>query len=256
MLTICTGWSPNGYREYGQRFAETFARYWPEDVRLIVYGEEPVPLPRGEFYALDKIPGCVDFLQRHYANKAARGLDIKPTWKESARAAGYNYKFDAWKFSRQGFIPWQVWNAHMPCDQGPQYLAWLDGDVFTHAPVPSGWLESLLPAGYDLAYLGRGVKHSEIGFQLYRLTDPWCQAARFLAEFRRMYSSDLVFGLDEWHSAFVWDSVRRAFPDLKARDLTPGGRGHVWHQSPLAQFTDHLKGNRKGHAQSPERRRR
>lgn len=256
-ITVCTGWSPAGWLEYGRRFAETFARFWPREVELVVYGEEPVELPRGEFRPLDSIEGCIEFLRRH-DNPIARGLTPSPDaagrWKASALAAGYNFRYDAWKFCRQGFIPYDA-ACQLSVLDDPQLLLWLDGDVVTHAPIPMAFLGSLLPAGRELAYLGRGEKHSEIGFQLYRVDarDRADRVGQMLSIFRDLYATDEVFRLREWHSAYVFDEARRR-SGVIGHDLTPGGSGHVWHQSPLRLYTDHLKGKRKQKGRSDERR--
>lgn len=255
-LTICTGWSPAGWIEYGRRFAETFAEFWPADVDLVVYGEQRVELPRGEFRELREIEGCVEFLQRH-DNPVARGRtprdDLRHRWKPRELDAGYSYRFDAWKFCRQGFIPFDAL-CRLDLVNDPQLLAWFDADVYTHARIPSGFIEGLLPAGAELAYLGRGEKHSEIGFQLYRVdaNDAADRAGRMIDLFRDLYATDEVFSLPEWHSAYVFDTARKR-SGVIAHDLTPGGRGHVWHQSPLRMYTDHLKGDRKAAGRSRER---
>lgn len=259
MLTVITGWSPSGYLEYGQRFAETFDRFWPKDVQLVVYGEEPVPLPRGEFRRLDVIPGCMEFLQRH-DNPIARGRapreDLRAKWKPKWLQLGYSFRFDAWKFCRQGFIPYHAAGElglkySVPLGQQRPLLCWLDGDVVTHAKVPAGVIEGLLPPGKAVAYLGRGAKHSEIGFQLYDVIKAW----PMLEMFSKIYSTDSIFRYKEWHSAYAFDEAREAMlPRELWHDLTPGGEGHVWHQSPLCAFTDHLKGDRKAKGRSHERK--
>lgn len=252
MLTVVTGWSPRGYQEYGQRFAETFARFVAPDVRLVVYGEEPVQLPRGEFRTLDCIPGCTAFINRHRAEPAANGRMVLPTWKPRAAALGYNWRFDAVKFCRQAFIPLDAAERLSEKDD-PQYLAWFDGDVVWHRWTSAAMITGLLPEDFDVAYLGRGAKHSEIGFQLYRIRGTG-GAYPLLERFEAVYRNDEVFTLKEWHSAFAWDHARIA-SRVRGWDLTPNGSGHVWHQSPLAAFSDHLKGERKAYGRSPERRR-
>lgn len=249
-LTVVTGWSPAGYLEYGRRFAETFAQFWPKDVDLIVYGEEPVKLPRGEFRTLDRIPGCMEFLLRHN-NRVARGkvpaIGFENRWKPKHKLEGYNFRFDAWKFCRQGFIPENAASG-TNLNEGRSLLCWLDGDVVTHTRVPAGFINGLLPEGSAVAYLGRGLKHSEIGFQLYDLSRAW----PMLQDFAAIYRTDEVFTLKEWHSAFVFDEARRR-SRVRAHDLTPQGYGHVWHQSPLRMYMDHLKGDRKKLGKSNER---
>lgn len=242
-LTVITGWSPQGYQEYGAKFAETFHRYWPANVDLVVYGEEPVSLPRGKFFKLSNIPGCMEFLDRHRHSKKANGREPQDHWKPAWKESGYNFRWDAWKFCRQGFIPFHVAQT---IDAG--LLCWLDGDVVTHSPIPEGFIESLLPSGKDVAYLGRAGAHSEIGFQLYRLP----RALGMLEMFSDLYRKGAVFGMPEWHSAYVFDWAREA-TGISGHNLTPNGAGHVWFQSPLARFTDHLKGRRKAIGKSQER---
>lgn len=243
MLTVCTGWSPTGWTEYAWKFMESFNRHWGK-ARFVAYTEVPYHLPRGENKLIWDIPGCRDFIERHQNSAKARGKAVKPDWKQSAKAQGYNWRFDAWKWCRQGFIPLAVAEQ-----MGRGLLCWLDADVVTFEDMPDGFIESLLPEGKDLAYLGRGRKyHSEIGFQLYRLPE----ALPMLRRFRDYYATDEVFHLGEWHSAYVFDRAREE-TGIKAHDLTPDGTGHVWWQSPLCKYMDHLKGNRKNTGQSSQR---
>lgn len=244
MLTVCTGWSPAGWVEYGKKFVDTFAKWWPDSVELVAYVEEPVPLRRGKCRSVLEIPGCREFLERHRENRAAQGLDKRPDWKPSAIASGYNWRWDAVKFCRQAFIPHA---AAQECKT--ELLCWLDADVVTFSRVPPGFIEGLLPKGRDVAYLGRAVAHSEIGFQLYRLP----HAMPLLKRFSDYYATDEVFKLPQWHSAYVWDAARRE-ACLREHNLTPNGNGHVWWQSPLCKHTDHLKGKRKQMGMSQERK--
>lgn len=243
MLTVVTGWSPSGWKEYGSRFIDSFSRRWPEDVRLICYVEQYVKLPRGEQRLLSEIPGCVEFLDKYRDDAEANGRKDNGRWKEKDKANGYNYRFDAWKFCRQGFIP-----LHAAESIRSGLMCWLDADVVTFKDVPRGLIESLLPESADIAYLGREPKHSEIGFQLYRIPE----ALPMLRRFSRYYKDETVFQLKEWHSAFVFDTARKD-SGIKAHNVTPDGRGHVWFQSPLGKYLDHLKGNRKSSGQSRER---
>lgn len=277
-LTVVTGWSPAGWLEYGRRFLETFDRLWNPDVALIVYGEpdvsdlmlehllgkKPLTARKISFVDLREIPGCWEFLDRHKANLPARGLEKLPRhhWKERAIASGYNWRFDAWKFCRQGFIPL---NAAERC--GTDFLCWLDGDVVTNFPVRSASvITGLLPADKHIAYLGREPKHPDIAFQLYdirrkpdqldRVDMPWGYVWQMLQNFAALYRTDEVFQLGEWHSAYVWkEAVARANAWPVVHNLTPGGSGHVWHQSPLKGWGDHLKGDRKKRGRSLEARR-
>jgi hypothetical protein len=236
MLTIVTGWHPKGWKEYAWRFHETFPEFWPRDVRLVTYTEAPQELGRIECRSLWDIPHAKEFIETYRDDKRANGREVMPFWKESAKARGYNFRFDCWKFSRQGFIPY---DALLKCDT--EFMAWFDADVITTRPVPKGFVESLMPAGNHVAYLGRVPKFSEIGFQLYRNSAEGLAVAKAV---RDTYISRKVFELKEWHSAFVFDYAVRA-AGVPHHNLTPGGHGAVWQMSPLAKYTDHLKGKRK-----------
>lgn len=276
-LTVVTGWSPEGWELYGRRFLESFDRFWPLDVALIVYGEAAVsPLMlealfdrktmkarttrQITFIPLDHIEGCTEFLERHRDNLYARGKDRLPQhhWKERAVLAGYNWRFDAWKFCRQGFIP-----EHAARRCGTDFLCWLDGDVVTTAPLASSrTITDLMPPGKWIAYLGREPKHPDIAFQLYDLrlqgnpethTGADHAVDRMLCYFAEIYRTDEVFQLPEWHSAYVWKvAIERAGARPVLHNLTPTGSGHVWHQSPLRLWGDHLKGDRKKRGRSLE----
>lgn len=247
-VTICTGFSEKGRKEYGETFERTFFKHWPGSVALQAYVELEHPPALFE-RSLWACPGQREFLDRHAENLPAQGRQFVPgmNWKEADQRRGYSFRYDAVKFSRQCFIP-QTAAAGLPDDD---ILVWLDGDVVTHADVPEGFVEGLLGES-DGAFLGRQRKHSEIGFWAVRLHDG---TREFLADLASRFSSDAVFNLKEWHSAFVWDTCRREASFLNLTDLTPGGHDHVWHQSPLAAYTDHLKGGRKALGRSPERRR-
>lgn len=237
MLTVCTGWSPKGWREYGEAFAHSFAQHWSPDVKLLAYVEEPVELPRGECRSVLEIPGCLEFIDKYRDDKRANGREIQADWKPAAKARGYHFRWDAWKFCRQGFIPLA---AAKECET--EYLAWFDADVVTFAPVQAQDITSLLPAGYAVAYLGRS-KWSEIGFQLYRLPD----ALPMLEQFAAYYRDETVFDLHEWHSAYVFDRSRER-SGVASCNMTSGKEGNVWPYTPLAKFSTHLKGDRKGDA--------
>ena len=247
MITVCSGFSPNGYNEYGKRFLETFSAFWPASIGLRVYTEAPVDVPRGKCVDVMVCDGLAAFVAKHERNAAARGREPSARWKDGERAAGYSYKWDAHKFIKQLVIPA---DAARELPDGDT-LVWLDADVVSFAPVSANLIPSLL-GDADLCYLGRGKKHSEIGFWAVRLN---AHTRAFLQELADTYTQERVFALSEWHSAFVFDHVRRKYADaIKQRDITPGGSGHVWFQSPLGTCTDHCKGARKKLVRSAERR--
>lgn len=245
MIRVCSGFSPAGFKDYGQRFLDTFDRHWPRDIDLVVYTEAPVAVPRGECRSLWDCHGVAEFIARHKDDPEKTGRKQTKLWKPRYHGKPYCYRFDAVKFCRQLFIP-----EHAARDIGDgDYLIWLDADVMSLKDMPPLFVETLFGKA-DLVFLGRSGAHSEIGFWAVRIN---AATRRFLWHLAETWRSGKVFELPEWHSAFVFDDCRR-YCILKERNLTPEGRGHVWTQSPLNDWLDHLKGARKALGASPERK--
>lgn len=237
-VLVCSGFSPAGRKEYGESFLRTFDKFWPKSVELRVYVEDPTPMPRDAYRLLWNIPGAREFHLQHANNADCQGRVPHGNWKDAEKSKGYSFRHDAYKFWKQMLIPNQ---AAKELQEG-DVLCWLDADVETTAPVPEGEIERLL-GDAEVCYLGRARQHSEIGFWAVRINP---QTRAFLDNIAKMYTTGEVFGLSEWHSAFVWDHVRNGMR-LKERNLCgPQAHGHVWPQSPLARWSVHHKGPRKG----------
>jgi hypothetical protein len=251
-LTVITGMWGERREEYAACFSAGFDAHWPKDVRLVIYADGPLMVPdRAEVRLLDECTGYTAFMTRHAGDPVKCGRKAGPgaTWKEGARRKGYNFRFDAMRFAGQAFIPDDAGNRLLDGD----VLCWLDADVATYKDVPEGFVEGLV-AGTDGAYLGRDPKHSEIGFWAVRMHEG---TQAMMMAFADAYRDDHIFAMKEWHSAYVWDESRRWAErtlGVGLRNLTPGGSGHVWFQSPLRYYMDHLKGDRKAKGRSPERK--
>lgn len=234
-ITVVTGFSPSGYDLYGRQFIETFNRYAPYDLDLVVYSAEPVPMPRGRCVPHAEVNGAVEFHERNKNIPERCGKAPVPGWRKKDERAGYSYRHDAVRFA------WQLLYPDHAADsvQHNDILAWFDGDVVFNSPIDTGWIErTLSPA--DLSFLGRET-HTELGFWAVRMTHPGRAFVRALAE---TYRTDAVFKLPEWHSAYVFDHCRKGFIGT-ANDLTPGQKGDVWRYTRLIDFSKHLKGNLK-----------
>lgn len=248
MTTVVTGFSPKGHVLYGRQFLETFDALWPRDVDLMCYTEEPTEVPREGLRSLWDCVGAREFIDQYAHDRRANGRMPDHRWKPKDINHGYSYRWDAVKFCRQCFIP-EAAAIELP---DGEVMVWLDADVVTFKEVPPTLVEDLMgPA--ELCYLGRAAStHSEIGFWAVRLS-PITRS--FLAALAGVYRDRRVFEEKEWHSAYVFDLVRTAAPAMRVRNLTPNGNGHVWFQSPLSLYMDHLKGEqRKRMGRSMERR--
>lgn len=239
MILVCTGWNPNGARQYGDIFLKSFARHWPEEVTLMVYTEEPQALGRGVNKMLYDIPGAAEFYARHRDNMVLAGRTIGEghRWKLSCIKGGYNFKFDALKFFKQILIPG---DAARWLDDG-DILIWLDGDVETTARPNLDYIRQAL-GNADVMFLNRANSHSEIGFWAVKISP---RTRDFLALMAEIYTTDRFLGYSEYHSAFIWDIARSAC-NLKEHHLVkPGFTGHVWPHTMLGGWSRHDKGDRK-----------
>lgn len=236
MIRVCSGWNPDGSTQYGRRFLASFDRHWPKDVQLAVYVEKPETMPRDACRDLWSIPGA-DACRHHFANPLYQGRVPSKFWKPRDIAKGYSFRFDAAKFWKQILIPE---DASLDMADG-DILVWLDGDVETIRPIPADLIERQL-GDADVCFLGREPKHSEIGFWAVRLSP---EVRNFLAAIAETYFSKSVVHLDEWHSAFVWDHVRR-LSGLRQRNLCGKGMtGHVFPRVEIGRYMRHDKGKRK-----------
>lgn len=240
MTTVCSGFHPAGYQQYGERFLRTFARHWAPEIDLVVYTEEPVEMPRGECRMLWECAGAREFNDRHSGDLRRSGRASIEGWRPKDRRTGYGWRFDALRWYKQCIIPHDA-AQHLP---DGQVLTWLDADVVTFAPVEADLIPSML-VGADLMYMGRGGYHSEIGFWAVRLN---AATRSFLRAIASIYTSDMFLALPEHHSAYVFDDCRKTaeLNGLRSKNLTHGvGAGHVWHRQVLGEVTDHLKGSRR-----------
>lgn len=245
--TVVTSFSAAGYELYGRRFIETFDRYFPGEIDLVVYAEAPFPYnpdSRLTVRSLFDVTAFTDFVRRHDGDPLVAGRHQGPTWKEKDRQDGYCYRFDAMKFCRKVFA---MADAAWRSEDG--LLVWLDADSFAFDRAPSNFFIGLL-GDADAAYLGRDGTHSECGFLAFRLP----AAIPLILQWENFYRRDAAFKEREWHDSYLFDRARELAPQVVCRNLTPGGRRHVWVNSPLAAFMDHLKGERKAMGFSPERR--
>lgn len=262
--TVISGFSPAGYKQYAERFIETFDYYWPADINLILYVEEGVTVeqlqdpPRIHQRSLWDCRGQHEFIERN-KNIPVRNGKADRTDMPSKRAAkgirtvGYTFLYDAVRFSRQLFIPEHA-SKFLP---DGDIMIWMDADVVTFDHVPNGFVERLVGFS-DLCTLGRDRGHTEIGFWGVTLNP---KTRSFLFNMAQCCRDDTIFKLNEWHSGYVFDQMAdKAMHEHRwqHRKLTGGpdkaNNGHVWFQCELGRYTDHLKGEkRKTLGYSPER---
>ena len=205
-IAVVTSCSVNGWNDYGRRFVETYIKHWPAEIPLFVVSEDTLPTTKGVTYLhLSCSESASLFLTRN-DNPRARGRvrkDRDAGWTPNKIAAGYNFRYDAFRFSKKVFAIDYVARNWITGGK----LFWIDMDVVTFADISVSMLHRLLPPEKALCCLDRGQYHSECGFVGYNLDHQ--QGMPFVKAFAELYASDKVFKLQEWHDSWVFDWLRR-----------------------------------------------
>lgn len=252
--TVITTFNQAGLDTYGQRMIDTFERYWPAYVDLVVYAENCQPrVTRSNVRVVDLLansPALRDFIQRHEKNDLAHGRAGPPDVFNPKK----QFRWDAVRFS------YKVFSVALGASMLPdQWMIWLDADTRTHSPVDATWLSSVCPENSMISYLGRGERyHSECGWVAYNLNH--IVTREFIDRFVGMYQQDEIFRHREWHDSYIWDEVRKSYRDrISFHNLNPdpdtkGLAKHPFINSELGRVMDHFKGSRKdqGHSRAKE----
>ncbi|SDQ20459.1 hypothetical protein [Pseudovibrio sp. Tun.PSC04-5.I4] len=239
---VVTSFHQQGYETYGKNCILSFLKNWPEHVRMLIYAEN---------VQVEEIDPRLIVLDQ---NEALPELEIfKKTYSDHPFANGAcptnpdrtnHFRWDAVRFSNKVFaISDAIRNNKHKLDQ----LIWLDADTITHQPIPAKFLDKLAPRGKELAaYLNRrGCP--ECGWVGYNLRHP--NIDDFAEHFENIYTSGDFLELEENHDSYVfWHLVKKYQNENIATFKLLGSRyasGHIFINSSLGKYMDHLKGPRK-----------
>lgn len=241
-----TSMSRSYYESTGHNMLLSFIENWPSSINLRIYHEDNLdeniqnlPIEYSDRYQLvdlrENEPNLIKFVNRH-KNRA----DQQNPLELHLGAVRFSYK------------TFSIFNAAEHSDA--DYLIWIDADTFTHSKVTHSFLRTLTDPLKYLTYLGRDNNYSECGFVIYNLKHPAHSA--FFDTWRHLYESDELFKLHQWHDSFVFDRIRDVFEkDNKVENINLSQWGkdydHVFINSILGEYMDHMKGPRKNHGKSP-----
>jgi len=250
-LAVVTTFPPNRWTAYAKRMIESHVKYWPDDVLLHAYYEGSKPdfnHAKVKFVNIeDANPELVKFKQRHKSDPVANG-ETKEIPGGVRRVAGSGDKdrnkgsflWDAVRFSHKTFA---VDHAIKTIDA--DYVLWLDADTYTFRHITKQFVLDLLPVDKLVNYLGR-VTYPECGWVCYNKRHPKIQ--QFMKYWTDLYIKDTIFQELEWHDSYLfWQCVKRIAPN----DGVDIGKGagveglHVFINSVLGDYIDHMKGKRK-----------
>jgi hypothetical protein len=235
-----TSFSAQGWTDYAKGFVKSFRKFWPANVRLLCYWEGQCPEGVEEGWNIELLEPCKSFLARYRNDMVVQGKKPSTTarWGAAARANGYGYKYDAYKFARKVFAV-----AHA-ARQVEGKLFWLDADVVTHTVFPDWLLHSLLPDHASLCYLARPGYHSELGFVGYNLDRSETHA--FITAYEATYSEDIFLSHKYWTDCHIFDDlVAQHKPACEL--IAHSSHAQPFDRSILGKYMYHLKGKRKNH---------
>ena len=242
-ISVVTTFSPAGWITYGKNMVDTFVKNWPEEIQLLIYFEDK---PKDANYGKrvkwinfhDVSPDLVNFKQKYKTSDTANGIGMNP------KTGKYSYLWDAVKFSHKSFCV-----SHATLNASTDIVIWLDADVVTHSPVSKEAIEGLLPEDHFVTYLGRQKIYPECGFVMYNCKSKFLKP--FMETWKNLYNYETIFELDEWHDSFLFQhvvnemSLDQNFKHASISGEHPNRPGvHVFINSPLGQYMDHLKGAR------------
>jgi hypothetical protein len=265
-IKVITSYKPGTWNDYADRCVRSVLEHWPEGIAVNVYYEDREPdnsfHPRKKYINLHQVqPDLIAFKEKHKNDPVANG-ELKAIEGGVRRPAEFNgsdknkgsYLFDAVRFANKVFCVTHAVRTSVEKDY--DYIIWLDADTYTFRPMPRNFLESLLPTDSMLTYLGRenpvkndGGKYPECGFVGYNLRHP--QIQNFVNDWEKIYTTDAVFDLIEWHDSYVFwhlSKLYRQQHSIKVNDIGywKGVKGHhVFINSELGLYMDHFKGKRK-----------
>ena len=262
-IKIITSYKPGTWDKYSKRGINSMVENLPTEVDIAVYCEEPKPdydSDRIKWIDLNTVePELFNFKNKHKNDPVACGetTPIEGGVRRSPKAGNMDrgkgsFLWDAVRFSNKVFC---VVNA-VRNSADYDYVVWVDADTYTFRPMPIGFLENILPLNTMLTYLGRerfelndGGKYPECGFVGYNLRHPEIQ--NFVKDWEQLYVTDNVFKLLEWHDSFVFWHLSKLFrkeKNIEVNDIgyAKGVKGHhVFVNSELGLYMDHMKGKRK-----------
>lgn len=181
---------------------------------MTVYTEDEITFPHKK---LHDVPGWGSFQE-----------DTKHIEPQS-------YLYDARRFSHKVYAQLDAFES------GERYVVWLDADIVVKKEITKRFLKGLLKENF-CAFLGRQGCYTETGFIIFDTEHP--DFPKFKERYSAIYNDRLLFMLPYWIDCLAFDAARDG---LQARNLTPNvvGMVDVFSRSPLAEYMDHDKGNRK-----------
>ena len=235
IIRVITSMNQKYYNRCGRKMIDSFLKHWPVDQKLVVYHDRKLNLRREHLrrrIVLKDIfveqPGCKEFWKRHHKRS-----DQQNSKELHLGAVRFCYKSYAITHAGRN-------------SGGVDWLVWLDADTVTFENITKEFLIGLGHPNKYVTYLGRKNNYSETGFVLYNCN--YFLHRKFMEDYQKIYDTDQIFQLPQWHDCMVFDVVRQWFEKntkMVNINLSPDGENydHVFVNSVLGNYIDHMKGD-------------
>jgi len=200
MIAVTT-FSATGYTHYAKAMLKSMVEHWP--TKIIVYSESPIDLKHEkieerDFFGIEAVPTFYQYLKNV---PLAMGKTPK----------GYNYNYDAWKFTRKVFAQHDVLKDY----QGKVF--WVDADCLIEKNISQPFLENLMGT-VGLVFFGRLGFYTETGFIGFDTEADGFK--EFLAKYIECLQRGVLFTLRRWHDCEAFDWAR-SFNLTSQKNLSP-----------------------------------
>ena len=253
-IKVITSYKPGTWNQFAKRAVESVLEHWPADTSVTVYHETQTQdlfeHPRLDWVDIHEAqPELVKFKNKYRDDPVANGeIDEIPNRvrRPGPMPSKGSFQWNAVRFANKVFCV----THSLKNSPGYDYVVWLDADTYSFRPMPTGFLEKLLPGDSLLTYLGRGDKDPECGFVGYNLKHPEIQNLN--KDWEELYISGEIFkltsGWTDCSSLIQLSQEYQKHKHVKVNDIGHAGgvKGHhVFINSVLGLYMDHFKGKRK-----------
>ena len=232
-IAVITTFPNNSFDIYSRQMLESFVKYWPGDIPLMVELDDDLLYDQ-----VNKIlrpeDGIAIGWSKEHKEFAERNKDKDDPQNYRKQAVRFCHKV----FAIQGALE-ATQKAKAAGAEVPRYLIWLDADVITNRPVTLDEIKECLPKEGDaVSYMGRkDWDHSECGWLAFDLESG---SDRIIYAMQEAYIKDIIFNMDQWHDSWLFDHIKI---EPNRTNLTLDKRGmDIWPQSPMGKWSTHYKG--------------
>lgn len=234
-ITVVTTFPNNCWDIYAKQALQSFAKYWPADVEILVQLDDNLLFDQVQSVLRRDGAGIAVGWNKDHAAFVARNKDKDDSQNYRKQAVRFCHKVFTIKRAYDSFVAAKANNEPVS-----RYLVWMDADVITTRQLTHEDLSKCLPKEGDaVSYLGRkDWDHSECGWLAFDLEaggDLLIQGV--VSEYMGDYG---VFRHEQWHDSWIWDYHLKNFPKTNLTADKPGM--DIWPQSPMGAWSTHYKG--------------